>query len=74
MTVPDNLTDKYKAFFINNDAGRYFVEQLQAIRDRNTETARRNHSLDYLCRSTGNQEALELIQSVLNNRKGQPKE
>lgn len=74
MTAPDNLSDKYKAFFIDNDAGRYFIEQLQNLRDSNTDKARKENSLDFLSRSTGNQEALDLISNVLNNKKGKPKE
>lgn len=56
----------FKQFFLNTEAGSDFMQSLNDLIDSNTDKARDTNSLDYLSRSKGNQEALELITNVLN--------
>jgi len=67
MNAPDNLADKYKAFFYKSDAGQFFVQQLMAVIDRNVGKAMDTNSLDHLSRAKGNREVVDLFDNVITN-------
>ncbi len=73
IEVPDNLADRFIAFFQKDPAGKYYMEQLVNFRDSNTRKARKLNSLDYLSRSTGNQEALDLVENAIKSKEAKAK-
>lgn len=56
----------YKQFFLNTDAGRELLEQAKTLESNNVHKAQNANSLDFLSRSTGNREVIDLIENVLN--------
>ena len=65
--------DAYKQFFLNTDAGRDLLEQAKRQESENVHKAQNTNSLDFLSRSTGNREVIDLIENVLKTE-GKPKE
>lgn len=62
------LEDKrefYKSFFKGTEAGRELFQQMKAIERDNVTKAQDNNSLDYLSRSKGNREVIDLVLNVL---------
>lgn len=64
MTLKEQR-NAYKSFFLSNEAGKEYLKQLRDIHERNIAKAQKDSSLDYLSRSAGNREALDLIENVL---------
>ena len=63
-----NLEDKrefYNSFFRGSAPGRELIEQMEAVELANIRGAQDKNSLDYLSRSKGNREIIDLIQNVL---------
>lgn len=65
--------DAYKQFFIQSEVGQDFMKQLRQLEKANIRTAQSNNSLDYLSRSTGTREVIDLIENALNSER-KPKE
>lgn len=64
MKLPQ-IRDAYKQFF-TSEAGKLFLETGERFVESNIRRAQDTNSLDYLSRSKGNKEILDLIANVLN--------
>lgn len=59
------LVQSYKGFFTGNEAGRFYMEQLEQLKDRYIGEAMRNYSVETLARASGVMAAIDLITNVL---------
>lgn len=57
--------DAYKQFFLKTDAGQEFMKSAFGVIDANVGKAMDTNSLDYLSRSKGNREIIDLIDNVI---------
>lgn len=67
-----NLDDKrsfYKSFFKGTVAGQELLSQMEAVELENISKAQDTNSLDFLSRSKGNREVIDLILNVLKTEK-----
>jgi hypothetical protein len=67
LTIKD-LQPAYHAFFLQNEAGKYFMETLLNLIESNHEAAEKtpDYSRDYVQRAKGIREVLEQITVVIN--------
>lgn len=65
--------EAYKAFFVNNENGVAFYTQALAVMRGNIDRAQDDNDMQFLSRSKGNKEILDLIDNVLKTE-GKPKE
>lgn len=73
MITLQQRIDAYKQFFVKSEVGQDFVSLLKDFERANITNAQKNNSLDYLSRSKGNREVLDLIENTLNSER-KPKE
>lgn len=66
MKAPQNVGERYMSFFRNDPAGVFLMQELESLKKRKLESAMTNNSLDQLSQAKGVDDALGIIQSVLN--------
>lgn len=64
MTLQDQV-NMYKSFFEGTEAGKELLERMEAVEKDNVVKAQDKNSLDYLSRSKGNREIIDLVLNVL---------